>query len=56
MFRKRGRRSRLVSDGGRIGRCVQFVFVNMEKCTKNLVENDVEFVENSPCDLDEIVI
>lgn len=42
--------------GDRIGHSLQLLSVNLEKCTKNLVENDVEFVENSPCDLDEIVI
>ena len=35
--------------GDRIGHSLQLLSVNLEKCTKNLVEN-------SPCDLDEIVI
>lgn len=42
--------------GDRIGHSLQLLPVNLEKCMKNLVENYVEFVENSPCDLDEIVI
>ncbi len=42
--------------GDRIGHSLQLLSVNLEKCTKNLVENYVEFVENGPCDLSESMI